>query len=286
MSLDRTHLTDKTADNYASVDDINNVYDAVNNLKDNAADMTAGLFTSSNLEVDTDATTAGDRDIKFWLTASTWIQLLWDNTNTIFKLVNNSGTLQKLAIADGTSSTHAATKSQVDTVQANVNALQLEVTGAIKLYGGSSSPTGYLWCDGAAVSRSTYSALFTALGTTFGSGDGSTTFNVPDLRGRVPLGKDNMGGSTASRVTSASTNGGNATTLGGAGGAETHTLSTTEIPAHTHSYNNPNSLSAGSAYSNASANALGNSASTGSTGGGSAHSNTPPWLAINYIIKT
>jgi microcystin-dependent protein len=286
MSLNRTHLTDKTADDYASVDDINDVYDAVNNLKDNAADMTAGLFTSSNLEVDTDATTAGDRGIKFWLTASTWIQLLWDNTNTIFKLVNNSGTLQKLAIADGTSSTHAATKSQVDTVQANVNALQLEVTGAIKLYGGSSAPTGYLWCDGSAVSRSTYSALFTALGTTFGSGDGSTTFNVPDLRGRVPLGKDNMGGSTASRVTSASTNGSNATTLGGAGGAETHTLGTTEIPAHTHTYTDPGNLSATAGVLATGGNRAPNSSSSGSTGGGGAHSNTQPWLAVNYIIKT
>ena len=64
------------------------------------------------------------------------------------------------------------------------------VTGMIIPYGGGTTPDGFLACDGAAVSRTTYSDLFTALGTTFGAGDGSTTFNVPDLGGRVPLGQD------------------------------------------------------------------------------------------------
>ncbi len=61
-------------------------------------------------------------------------------------------------------------------------------TGMISLYAGSSAPTGFLLCDGSAVSRSTYSALFAIISTTFGVGDGSTTFNVPDLRGSVPIG--------------------------------------------------------------------------------------------------
>ncbi|RTL04682.1 hypothetical protein EKK58_10060 [Candidatus Dependentiae bacterium] len=61
-------------------------------------------------------------------------------------------------------------------------------TGVIQAYGGSSAPTGYLLCDGSAVSRSTYSALFAIVGTSFGSGDGSTTFNLPDLRTKVPAG--------------------------------------------------------------------------------------------------
>lgn len=60
--------------------------------------------------------------------------------------------------------------------------------GAIFPFGGSTAPSGYLMCDGSAVSRSDYSALFAVIGTSFGSGDGSTTFNVPDLRETVPVG--------------------------------------------------------------------------------------------------
>ena len=69
--------------------------------------------------------------------------------------------------------------------------------------------------------------MFTAIGTTHGSGDGATTFNVPDYRGRVFLGLDNQGGSDAGRLSAANT-------LGGSGGAETHTLATTNLPSHDH----------------------------------------------------
>src|SRR5260370_42412322 len=87
--------------------------------------------------------------------------------------------------------------------------------------------------DGRAVSRSTYSTLFGVISTTFGVGDGSTTFNVPDLRGRVVAGKDNMGGSAASRLTS-TTMSPDGITLGATGGEQTHTLVTSEMPSHTH----------------------------------------------------
>jgi microcystin-dependent protein len=60
--------------------------------------------------------------------------------------------------------------------------------GTLKAYAGGSAPAGYLMCDGSAVSRSTYSVLWNTIGTAYGSGDGSTTFNLPDLRGRVPVG--------------------------------------------------------------------------------------------------
>ncbi len=74
---------------------------------------------------------------------------------------------------------------------------ELEPTGIVEFYAGSSTPAGYLMCDGAAVSRTTYSALFEVISTTYGSGDGSTTFNLPDLRQRFPLGKSVSGtGST------------------------------------------------------------------------------------------
>lgn len=109
--------------------------------------------------------------------------------------------------------------------------------GTIIDYGGSRSTawTGeYLYCDGSAVSRTTYSALFQAIGTTWGTGDGSTTFNVPDFRGRVTVGRDDMGGSTAGRITSAGS-GITGTTLGATGGSQAITLDATMIPAHTHS---------------------------------------------------
>jgi microcystin-dependent protein len=105
--------------------------------------------------------------------------------------------------------------------------------GEIRTYGGTSAPTGWLLCYGQAISRTTYAALFAVIGTTYGSGDGSTTFNVPDLRGRFPLGQDDMGGSAANRVTSAAS-GLDGATLGASGGAQTVTLSTSEVPSHTH----------------------------------------------------
>lgn len=92
----------------------------------------------------------------------------------------------------------------------------------------ASTRAGCLLCDGSAVSRTTYAALFAAIGTTYGAGDGSTTFNVPDLRGRVPLG---AGTGTAAGAT-AHARGSQPTS--GAGGEEAHTLSTAEMPSHNH----------------------------------------------------
>ena len=66
---------------------------------------------------------------------------------------------------------------------------------------GSSLPAGWLWADGSAVSRTTYADLFAAIGTAFGAGDGSTTFNLPDKRDRTSVGKGNMGGTDAARMT-------------------------------------------------------------------------------------
>ena len=105
--------------------------------------------------------------------------------------------------------------------------------GSVIPYAGTTSPAGWLLCYGQAVSRTEYGALFTAIGTTYGSGDGSTTFTLPDLRGRVIAGVDNMGGSAASRLTSTTITGG-ADAAGEVGGAQTHTLSSAEMPSHTH----------------------------------------------------
>lgn len=99
--------------------------------------------------------------------------------------------------------------------------------GAMMAYGGTTAPTGWLLCYGQAVSRTTYAALYAVLGNAYGAGDGSTTFNLPDKRGRISVGKDDMGGTAANRVTNA-VSGITATTLGASGGdqnAQTDTLS-------------------------------------------------------------
>lgn len=185
-------------------------------------------------------------------------------------------------------------------------------TGVLYPYAGSSAPSGYVLCDGSAISRTTYAELFAVLGTAYGSGDGSTTFNVPDLRGRVPAGADNMGGSAASRLTSGGS-GVDGATLGATGGAETHTMTTTEMPSHTHTQNSHNhsqnphthyifSGPAGGVHPTIQQNgnngalygpvqtvtATNNpaTATNQNTGGGAAHNNVQPVVVTNYIIKT
>lgn len=93
--------------------------------------------------------------------------------------------------------------------------------GVIMQYVASTAPSGYLLCDGSAIARATYSVLFSVISTTFGSGNGSTTFNVPDLRGKVPTG---VNGNEESAFTN----------LGNSGGSEEHTLSIDELPSHNH----------------------------------------------------
>lgn len=163
--------------------------------------------------------------------------------------------------------------------------------GIMLPYAGSTAPSGWLLAYGQAVSRTTYAALFAIIGTTYGAGDGSTTFNLPDARGRVIAGKDNMGGTAASRLTAAGS-GVDGTTLGASGGAETHTLTSAQIPAHTHPLNGGNSYylmrTSGGAVGLTSGTGLADTVTnTGSnTGGGSAHNNAQPTLVENYIIKT
>ena len=92
------------------------------------------------------------------------------------------------------------------------------VTGSLIAFAGATAPQGYVLCDGRAVSRTTYSALFRTIGTTYGAGDGSTTFNVPDLRGRAVFGADAMGGTAAGRSIALGS-------LAATGGTDSQTLS-------------------------------------------------------------
>lgn len=162
--------------------------------------------------------------------------------------------------------------------------------GTIIDYVGATEPSGWLFPDGRAVSRSTYWQLFTAIGTTFGAGDGSTTFNLPDLRGRVGVAADNMGGTDAGRLSSVNT-------IGTAGGAETVTLSTANLPSHSHSIDHDHAAVTSSGRSAAHTHGFsGTTSSPGNhvhgpgasvfvvqdaVGGGSVATSAGPWTATN-----
>lgn len=181
---------------------------------------------------------------------------------------------------DTSIATSAFVTSAIATALASLSSIP---SGVVAPYGGTTAPSGWLLCYGQAISRTTYANLFTAISTTYGVGDGSTTFNVPDLRGRVVAGQDDMGGTSANRLTGAS-GGVDGDVLGGTGGAETHTLTTPQIPSHSHSI---------TAYTSGpgtgTVSAIGNSGSatpsTGNAGGGGAHNNVQPTIILNYIIK-
>lgn len=175
-----------------------------------------------------------------------------------------------------------------DTVQTLTNKTLTGNLGAVPVgagmdWWGSSAPTGWIFAYGQAISRSTYSALFALYGTTYGSGDGSTTFNVPDKRGRASFGKDDMGGSAANRLTNSATGGINGSALGNSGGEQAHVLTVAELAAHTHAYARINTPNAGIQGTGAVSwgpvqdNTL-------STGDDDAHNTVPPGIVCNYII--
>lgn len=177
--------------------------------------------------------------------------------------------------------------------------------GAIMQYGGSSAPTNWLLCDGTPVSRTTYSSLFSAIGTAYGAGDGSTTFALPNLKGKVPVGYD----STQTEFDA----------LGETGGAKTHTLTSSELAAHNHGPGTLGTNTTGDHFHgvtdvfrtvNATPMGYTGTATTGyqydfgaftstdgdhshtvttgttaNTGGGGAHNNLQPYVVFNYIIR-
>ena len=158
--------------------------------------------------------------------------------------------------------------------------------GSITLYAGAAAPDGYLLADGASLLRSDYPALFTAIGTVHGAADG-THFNLPNLKGRVPVGKS----STDAEFD----------TLGETGGEKTHVLSTGEMPSHNHNIQvdftdgwangTPQSATQGATVHDPGEFSDRNGTPVASNfvqpaGGGAAHNNLQPYLVLNYVIKT
>lgn len=179
---------------------------------------------------------------------------------------------------------------------ANLTGIVSIPAGSLIDFAGASAPSGWVLCDGSAynsVSDTSFADLYGVIANVYGGSDG-TDFQVPDFRGRVTIGRDNLGGSSANVITHA-----NADTLGGTGGSETHTLTTSELAAHTHN---------GAAHTHLVG--MTNAAGTGtithrgsggqqatmtsgntypgagySTGSGAAHRNDQPWIAVTKIIK-
>jgi microcystin-dependent protein len=142
------------------------------------------------------------------------------------------------------------------------------------IFSGDDVPDKWLLCDGSAVDGAVYPDLHKKLMKTFASP------NLPDLRGRTVVGKDNMGGTSANRITASW-----ADSVLGTGGAETHTLSTTEIPAHTHGAQGKGGSASAEGIYIAHSEVVASTVQTDSTGGGGAHNNLQPSIAMNFIIR-
>jgi microcystin-dependent protein len=197
--------------------------------------------------------------------------------------------LASMAVGSGSAGAHlfscTTTANAEAIVSLSVVASYPIPVGAISIYTATAVPTGWLACNGQAVSRTTYQDLFTVTGTTFGAGNTSTTFNVPDLRGRIPIGNDAMGTTTAARVTPAGS-GITGYTTGASGGTETHTVTTAQFPAHAHNVNTPVRTGVGSNSFSPGCGTFGSGAiSALANGSGNAHQNMPPAIVLNYMIR-
>jgi microcystin-dependent protein len=174
---------------------------------------------------------------------------------------------------------------------ANLTGIEGTATGTILPWSTITPPSGFLECDGTAVSRSTYAALFAVVGTTYGIGDGSTTFNVPNLADNVAVGKSN-------NKALGTTGGANTVTPTGnvAGSTANATLSTAQLASHSH----PGGGNAGPRINTSEFPAFNFSPSgTGNAGSGQGHAHNmsanfagdansvlQPYLTLIYIIKT
>lgn len=158
-------------------------------------------------------------------------------------------------------------------IQGSVSGDTLPV-GAIMPFGSDTIPENWLLCNGQAISRTDYQELFNTIGINFGSGDGFTTFNLPDLRNRVPVGKDE--------------NDTDFDTLGNTGGEKEHTLTINEMPSHNHQSSNYFEGSGGTSgvwAVRSLADLTGYNDVSSQTGGNQPHNNLQPYIVQNYIIK-
>jgi len=189
------------------------------------------------------------------------------------------------------------TKVSPEMLEESQDLIGLIPLGAVIDYYGTSEPDNFKFPRGQAISRTTYATLFALIGTTHGVGDGSTTFNLPDERGRVVIGKDNMGGTPANRVTTA-VSGVDGATLGAVGGSQSlqthgHSASVTD-PGHNHTTSGkandspPNGLADGSGAittsQTSSSNTTGISVTIADAGDGGSQ-NVQPSIVANRLMR-
>jgi microcystin-dependent protein len=200
---------------------------------------------------------------------------------TAAKLAANSVPTEKIVDLNVTTSKIANANVTLAKLAQEVLDRLVPIGTVVEFAGSTGFAANWLECNGQAVSRATYATLFANLGTVYGVGDGATTFNLPDKRGRVPvgIGSDNNTGGRITAATAASI------TLGGAFGAETQTLDVTQIPSHNHSNWVMNTtFGAGFAGSGIASGGT-QSGTTSSTGGGLPHPNVQPSIFTRYYIR-
>lgn len=187
-----------------------------------------------------------------------------------------SGTITTLQATTATISTLKITTENVTTATigtlsvTTLTGVTFVTTGSILLWPTDTAPSGYVLCDGSAISRTTYSDLFAIISTDYGVGDGSTTFNVPNLKGKVPVGFNSAEGEFDA--------------LGETGGAKTHSLVIGEIPHH---YHKVDSGTAGhTVNSSTTTDGPQLNYAYGTEPAITAHNNLQPYIALNFIIKT
>jgi microcystin-dependent protein len=178
-------------------------------LRVNGAAGTAGQYLKSN----------GTSD-------PTWADVAATTATTATNLAGGSaGTIPYQSAAGTTAQLAAGTAGQVLTsngTSAPTWSSAATPAGVVQQYAGATAPTGYILCQGQAVSRTTYATLFAVVSTTYGAGDGSTTFNVPNLQGKIPVGLNSADLSFDVR--------------GETGGEKTHAIATAELPSHNHTF--------------------------------------------------
>jgi microcystin-dependent protein len=235
-------------------------------ILDGATSGTLQIDASGNVGIGTAPTTPLEVD---GIITSTGLDII--GGATIAGNVLGSGLVQG-AIVKAVTSFQLPTGDIDDTAGTSINVFESVVpVGACVPFGGSSPPSGWALCDGSELNRVTFADLFDVIGTSYGVGNGVTTFNLPDLRSGVPVGLD----SSVSDFDA----------LGKTGGEKDHTLTIDELAAHTHTIETLTNSFGGLKSLNG-LSIAGPDQETLSTGGDQPHNNMPPYVIVNWIIKT